>query len=63
MLLAIWLGWNAETDRIYVAAIMSDEVYREPEGTWVASTETDGAGLPGQPSSTLSVWPISLRCM
>ena len=33
----IWLGWNERTNRIYVGAIMSDDVYvneYEPDGRW-----------------------------
>ena len=40
----IWLGWNAAADRIYVAAILSDDVYvneYDRHGRWIFMTEHD----------------------
>ena len=44
----IWLGWNAKTNRIYVAAIMSDDVYvneYDRHGRWIFMNQHDSMGI------------------
>ena len=44
----IWLGWHAATDRIYVAAILSDDVYvneYDRHGRWIFMNQHDSMGI------------------
>ena len=44
----IWLGWNAATDRIYVAAILSDDAYvneYDRHGRWIFMNQHDSIGI------------------
>ena len=45
----IWLGWHAATDRIYVAAILSDDVYVNEygrhDGRWIFMNQHDSMGI------------------